>query len=446
MIKVGLEAIAFDIPKIYLPIDVLAKHRHIEVEKLTKGLGLERMSFPDAHQDVVCLAANALYELFTTNDIHPQDIHRIYVGTECAVDASKPIASYLLDIMEQVLSERYGVHSLGHCDVVDMTFACIGGVDALLNCLDFIRLNPDKKAIVVCTDIAKYDLGSGGEYTQGAGAVAMLLSAEPKILSFHHQIGVSTRGVFDFFKPRRYVPKSQISVDDSLVQEDTVMIYKDQPVFDGQYSNQCYIDRMKEAYYRCKELKETQRPLFEGWSGIFMHLPYCYQARRMFVEIFASETTSNVSALTKDEIRALSKSEEYLRFVQEKIYPSEILSAKVGNIYTGSIFLGLISGLNYWAETGKEIAGTHIGFISYGSGSKSKVFEATLENGWRQAIEKTKATAKIERAIPISFEQYLGLYHNSMASIQPPAAEFILEKIEKDSPTLLGARYYKWIP
>jgi hydroxymethylglutaryl-CoA synthase len=49
--------------------------------------------------------------------------------------------------------------------VVD-TFACIAGVDAIQNCLDFIKLNPDKKAIVVTTDIAKYDLNSGGEYTR----------------------------------------------------------------------------------------------------------------------------------------------------------------------------------------------------------------------------------------------------------------------------------------
>ena len=33
-----------------------------------------------------------------------------------------------------------------------MTFACIGAVDALQTCLDFIRLNPNKKAIVIATD------------------------------------------------------------------------------------------------------------------------------------------------------------------------------------------------------------------------------------------------------------------------------------------------------
>jgi 3-hydroxy-3-methylglutaryl CoA synthase len=40
------------------------------------------------------------------------------------------------------------------------TFACIGGVDAMQNCIDYVTLNQTKKAIVVTTDLAKYDLNS----------------------------------------------------------------------------------------------------------------------------------------------------------------------------------------------------------------------------------------------------------------------------------------------
>src|SRR5690606_12331351 len=88
---------------------------------------------------------------------------------------------------------------------------CIGGVDALQNCLDYIRLNPTKKAIVIASDNAKYDLESSGEYTQGAGAIAMLITSNPRILSFSNEVGVSTEGVFDFFKPRRTFSKSDIT-------------------------------------------------------------------------------------------------------------------------------------------------------------------------------------------------------------------------------------------
>jgi hydroxymethylglutaryl-CoA synthase len=44
--------------------------------------------------------------------------------------------------------EQKNLNTLASCDVVDFTFACIAGVDAMQNCLDFIRLNP-RKAIVV---------------------------------------------------------------------------------------------------------------------------------------------------------------------------------------------------------------------------------------------------------------------------------------------------------
>ena len=125
--KVGIDSIAIDIPKIHLPISTLALNRNIEPDKLIKGLGLQKMSFPDVHNDVVTFAANAVYQLLQQEQIVPQEIARIYVGTESGVDSSKPIASYITALLEQQLGEG----SFRYCDTLDMTFACIGAVDAL---------------------------------------------------------------------------------------------------------------------------------------------------------------------------------------------------------------------------------------------------------------------------------------------------------------------------
>jgi len=206
------------------------------------------MSFPDVYQDVVTFGANAVYKLLQQENIPPKDIARIYVGTESGLDASKPIASYITALMEQ----KMGIGSFNYCDTLDLTFACIGAVDALQTTLDFIRLNSDKKAIVVATDNAKYDLNSSGEYTQGAGAIAMLITANPRVLSFSKEVGISAQGVFDFFKPRRYTTKNEIlnTTDNPEwfgILENEIAFYKEQPVFDGQYSNQCYINRTLEA-------------------------------------------------------------------------------------------------------------------------------------------------------------------------------------------------------
>ncbi len=447
--KVGISALQIDFPKLYLPIEVLAENRNIEPLKLIKGLGLQRMSFPDVHQDTVCFAANAILKLLEAEQIHPKEIDRIYVGTESGVDSSKPVATFLLPIIES----KYGANSTQHCDVVDMTFACIGAVDAMQTCLDYVRLRSEKKCIVIASDVAKYDLESGGEYTQGSGAVAMLIEANPKMLSFDLTTGVSTEGVFDFFKPRRSLTKSEVveksnNADWHGVLENEISIYKEQPVFDGQYSNECYINRIKNAYFHFKKQKQIEKPCFEDWEFIAMHLPYCFQGRRTFQHIAAEEfpelLEKQAGETPAEKLKALTKSEYYQKLVKEKLYPSEIASAKVGNIYTGSIFLGLASALYHKKD--EEIKSNSIGFIAYGSGSKSKVFEAELESEWKTQIAKTNLFEALEKTTAINFNTYEALHKKELIdSVIQPKNEVALVSIEKENPVLVGKRNYAFL-
>lgn len=85
----GIDDIAFHVPQIYLPIDILAKERNIEYAKLNKRLGLEAMSLVDVHEDASTMAANAVKTLIEKNRLNPHDIGRIYVGSESAADGSK---------------------------------------------------------------------------------------------------------------------------------------------------------------------------------------------------------------------------------------------------------------------------------------------------------------------------------------------------------------------
>lgn len=449
----GIDAIAFDVAKLHLPIKTLAEARNIDPDKLEKGLGLLKMTLPDAHQDSVVFGANALTKLIQQNNLNPAEIARIYVGTESGIDSAKPIGSYLLGLMEQL----YGNGTFSHCDVTDMTFACIGGVDALQNCLDFVRLNPDKKAIVVTTDVAKYDLESTGEYTQGAGAVALLVTANPRIMAIGNQWAVSTKGVFDFFKPYRTISKWHImgnNFNDPWFGnlESVLEIHKDQPVFDGQYSNQCYTDRTREAYFRFKELTQTKGSLYSQWESIIMHLPYAYQGRRMFAELFALDaetpllTGNEPRSEQKEKIKTISKSEDYTAFVNQKLQPAEPASSLIGNLYTGSVFMGLLSALTQHAVNGNDLNGKKFGFLAYGSGSKSKVFEGTLQQGWAEAAHKAQLFETLQQSHEIDFDTYLKLHKKEQRnSIQQPKNEWILERIEKETPNLYGARYYKWI-
>lgn len=451
--KTGIDAITFDVAKIHLPIKTLAIARNIETEKLEKGLGLIKMTLPDTHQDTVVFGANALTKLIQDNNINLNEIARIYVGTESAIDNSKPISSFLVALMEQ----KFGENILSECDVVDFTFACIGGVDALQNCIDFVTLNPTKKAIVVTTDFAKYDLNSTGEYTQGAGAVAMLITSNPRIIAFENNWATSTKGVFDFFKPYRTISKQQITGNTSNEAwfenlESEVEIHKDQPVFDGQYSNQCYMDRTRDAYFSFKKIKNTAETVYDTWESIVMHLPYAFQGRRMLSEIYALDASNKIisgeenATEYQNKLKEVSKSETYRDFVSQKLQPAEIASSLIGNLYTGSIFMGLLSTLAHFHDNKIEVSDKKFGFLAYGSGSKSKVFEGTIQSEWKSAIANINLFETLEKSIEIDFETYEKLHKKEQKQpVQQPKKEWILDRIETKIPNLLGARYYKWI-
>ncbi|MGO4820232.1 MULTISPECIES: hydroxymethylglutaryl-CoA synthase family protein [unclassified Flavobacterium] len=451
--NVGIDALSFDVAKIHLPINTLAKARNIEPEKLEKGLGLVKMTLADKHQDTVVFGANALTKLIQDNAIKLSEVDRIYVGTESSIDNSKPISSFLIALMEQ----KFGENTLSECDVVDFTFACIGGVDAMQNCIDYIKLNPTKKAIVVTTDLAKYDLNSTGEYTQGAGAIAMLITSNPKIISFEDHWATSTKGVFDFFKPYRTVLKEVITGNrtnepwfDNL--ENEIEIHKEQPVFDGQYSNQCYMDRTRNAYFTFKKLKQTEDTVYNSWKSIIMHLPYAFQGRRMLSEIYALDAENKIINGNEDtqayqnKLKETSKSEAYKTFVNQKLMPAELASSLIGNLYTGSIFMGLLSTLAHFYDTSKEITAAKFGFLAYGSGSKSKVFEGTIQPEWKVAISNCKLFEILENSVEIDFDTYEKLHKKEQqTSVLKPSKEWILDRIENEIPNLMGARYYKWV-
>lgn len=212
------------------------------------------------------------------------------------------------------------------------------------------------------------------------------------------------------------------------------------------------MDRTREAYCSFKKIKNTNETVYNTWESIVMHLPYAFQGRRMLSEIYALDAPIPVlnggenAAEYQNKLREVSKSEDYLSFVAQKLQPAELASSLIGNLYTGSIFMGLLSTLSYFYGTGKEMSAKKIGFLAYGSGSKSKVFEGTVQNGWKSALANVSLFETLEKSHEIDFGTYERLHKKEQkSSIREPKNEWILERIENEKPNLIGARYYKWI-
>ncbi|MFV0207954.1 hydroxymethylglutaryl-CoA synthase [Empedobacter falsenii] len=439
--KYGIEAASIYVPHIYLPIKDLAIQRNIDPDKLEIGLGLKKMAILDVHEDTATITANALLKLIINFNINPNEIGRIYLGTESALDGAKPTATYAVQLVESVLENQFGERPFKHTDVVDMTFACVGGVDALHNSIDYVRVNPAKKAIVIAADYAKYGLESTGEYTQGAGAVAMLISNQPDLIAFDNNWGIGMESVFDFFKPHQATSNRNV-LNAVETTKSEIEIFSDEPVFDGQYSNECYKNRVREAYFNFKDQTNVERKLYENWRYIAFHLPYAFQGKRMFSDVFALENGQDNS---NDNLKIISKSDEYKALIKEKVEPTQRASSEIGNMYTASIFTAFLSALQVSTDNNEDLTGKTVGFISYGSGSKSKVFQGKIGEGWKDVMNKVDLFNYLKQREAISFEQYEDLHNKNQKTSINASKGFALDRIETEIPDLKGARYYTFI-
>ncbi|MEL6275894.1 MAG: hydroxymethylglutaryl-CoA synthase [Bacteroidota bacterium] len=252
--------------------------------------------------------------------------------------------------------------------------------------------------------------------------------------------------------------------------EATLSLHKDTPIFDGPYSNDCYRARIREALidYRQKSGAQPGNMLAQ-WDRLVFHLPYAFQARRMFSEIYIEELKANgkwaafieqhdlsvpcadnyedrEEYLTKcgEFLRMVAKTNTYKSFVQEKIAPGEWASSQVGNLYAGSIFLSLMSTLEEALEVGTDLAGHQIGCFAYGSGSKSKVFVAQVGVEWAQCVVRFGLRQRLANRQAIDYSTYERLHRGQILDnvTEQDNGTFFLADVHSDRDELEGVRHY----
>ncbi len=458
---VGIDTIEVYVPKLFVDISELELARGQPFGRYTKGLGTEKMAVNDVHQDAATNGAMALLNLMLRNDLEPSDIGRLYVATETGVDQSKAMNSYIVGMLEQV----YGRGSFSHCGGDERKFACASGAIALYDSSNWIRAreNDGKSAIIVNTDIARYPLGSSGEPTQGSGAVILHVTENPRLVALDPKV-TSDHIVDekDFFRPND----------------------RDTAVVDGQYSNWCFLYTVKPAFLGWKEkvLKsELIKPSSEECVTDYIdfmngHIPYPKMAEYIAVFLFRHEWKnlprwkaviditgseppheypSTVDALLTNKTFVKSYKEFRKKFVQTshfkkvfygKVNSSLAFSGEIGNIYTGSLFLGTYSLFYREHKNGNYLSGKRILFVSYGSGSTAVVFSGIIQPGYSEVVKKFDLEEKLNRRKKIRIEDYENLHEYRLGldeSIIPPHEEFALIDVGKERATK-GYRYYQY--
>lgn len=370
MFDVGVTDISIHVPSYYLTHEDLAVARDIPVDKFHTGLGNYRMAIIPNWEDSVTMAANAAYRLLQKTGTDPKEIRQMVVSTESGVDYSKPVASYVQDLL--------GIGT--KCRIYEVKHACYGGTAGLINSIDRIArtARDDDKALVIMTDVAKYGFDSAGEATQGAGAVAMLVEKNPKLLSIDTtQNGVYSKSVFDFWRPSGH----------------------DVPLVDGHYSIECYLTALEESAGDLKHnLGFTDQKLIDAVDHVVYHMPFSNMARkahRHFVEM---------------ENGFLDEAELEKRFensFETMVAPGLLGVREVGNIYTGSVYMGLVSLLE---SEGERIGGKKVGIFSYGSGCGAEFLICNINEDIGAVIDGLDFKKRLDQRRKISLEHYTHIY------------------------------------
>ena len=461
---VGIDDLAIYVPKLFIDYKDFAEARGIDPRKLEYGIGVKKMALVDTNQDPACMAANACLKLMQKNHLHPEDIGRMYVATESGLDESKAMNSFVIGMLEQV----YGESSFEHAGGIECKFACVSGSYALYDNTNWIRAdeNNGKAAIVIVSDIAKYDIGSAGEYTQGAGAVAMLIKENPRLLAFDQKVtSTIIKNEYDFYRP----------------------CGKETPVVNGNYSNLLYLIQVRKAFdsYKEKAIKTGLIQLKDGEAitdhiDLFsVHLPYrrmgekalAYLLRhewrylprwnQVIKEVGLQETVPKDPRGTIESILAdteFMKADEKFRraFMQTSFY-NEVFEKKmassleastiIGNLYTASMYMGFRSLLEFEYRKGTDLESKRVGFGSYGSGSSAMVFTGLIQSEYKEIVEGMNLEEEIGPRKKISIDEYERLRGNETnfdRSLLPVHKEFVLVKIGGTTADKAGFREYNF--
>ncbi|MEU0687333.1 hydroxymethylglutaryl-CoA synthase [Streptomyces uncialis] len=361
-VTVGIHDLTFATTSLCLTHEELARHTGAPVAKYHHGIGQTAMSIPTEDEDIVTLAADAAAPII---ERHGSDrVRTLLFATETGIDQSKAAGVY--------------VHSLlglpPHIRVVELKQACYGGTAALQLACALVRSDPTQKVLVLASDIARYDLDSPGEATQGAAAAAMLITAAPGLVELSTPCGLFTRDIMDFWRPN----------------------YRTTALVDGKASLDAYLDAVDGTWL---DYRAHGGLPFEKLRTVCYHQPFtriAHKAHRRLERAAGHTSTA--------------------RAIDAAIAPTTTYNQVIGNSYTASMYLALAALL----DSDTDLGGDDIGFFSYGSGSVAEFFTGTVNPTYRAHLRVDAHQAHIARRTAISYAAYRELHTRALPTDGTP--------------------------
>jgi hydroxymethylglutaryl-CoA synthase len=438
---------------------------------------------PGPGQSVYTMAATAALRLLERYDVDPRRVRFLALGTESSTDNSAG-AVILRGMLDTALRERSTAALNRNCEVPEFKHACLGGIYAMKSALRYLATDPgDAAAIVVSADVAKYDLGSSGEPTQGAGAVAMLLERNPRLLEVNLAAcgSASAYRAVDFRKPM-------------IRANGNGAYFRETPVFNGKYSTTCYLD---EALHALREMfgRLGREPMeyLRTVRAVFMHRPYermplnslgfsylaglahdgaagraelagyCDAAKLRLDDVLAEmRSVPDILALVLDGelekdpwpltmrlLRDFRRHPLYQEIVADKMRLGAQPMRELGNLYCASLPAWMAAGLEEAHRQGVDLAGQEVLALGYGSGDAAEAIPMRAVAGWGGAAGRIGFADALQGSVDLARDEYVAL-HRTGSGPRPVTArdEFIIERVGKSTAPEYadeGVEYYRYV-
>jgi polyketide biosynthesis 3-hydroxy-3-methylglutaryl-CoA synthase-like enzyme PksG len=354
---VGIEAINAYCAQTYLDVADLFAARGLDDSRMD-NLMMLRKSVALHCEDAVSFAVNAAKPLVDAlTEEQRSRIEMLVVGTESGVDFGKSLATYVHDLLGLPRA----------CRLFETKQACYSATAALQAAAATVAASPfdDTKALVIASDVARPVPHTYVEPSQGAGAVAMLVSATPTVAAFDPGAnGLHSYEVMDTCRPD---PRIEAG--------------------DADLSLLSYIDCLAGAFTNYSA-KVGGADLVDDLDLLALHTPFPGMVRGAHRAVLRKLKRSSPADIDRDFTARVAAS---IRYPQQ-----------VGNIYAGSVHLALASAIEHTELTGER----RIGIFSYGSGCASEFYSAVISPESRRAVREMGIQAALDRRYRLTVAEY----------------------------------------
>ncbi|WP_371530678.1 hydroxymethylglutaryl-CoA synthase [Streptomyces sp. NBC_01283] len=352
---IGIHDLSFATTQYVLTHTTLATENGTDIAKYHAGIGQRSMSVPAADEDIVTMAAAAAAPVIARHGA--ERIRTVVFATETSVDQAKAAGIHVHSLLGLPSATR----------VVELKQACYGATAALQFAIGLVHRDRTQQVLVIASDVSKYELGNPGEATQGAAAVAMLVSADPALVRIEDPSGVFTADIMDFWRPN----------------------YRTTALVDGQESISAYLQAVEGTW---KDYTEQGGRALTEFSAFCYHQPFtkmAYKAHRHLLEHGGHDT---------DQAE-----------IARCVGPTTAYNMDVGNSYTASVYLALASLLDH----ADDLTDQAVGFLSYGSGSVAEFFAGTVVPGYRSHLRSAMHREAVARREDIDYAKYRALHEQA---------------------------------